>query len=591
MLDANAKRKAWLTPDEIDPNAGEICRHLYIPNNVHIIAAVSGALHELTLPYNWQQFGTMSPEDTAAIMDEVLWKYFHSTGCGGLAPFWDDAEGDDAEGDEGSPFEWYEDLADWIVTAFLATSFTPEAAIEFVTTARKLRLWFRTRDYGAIVRVLLDGLEIGTIDTYSAEPGLIEFAYDIPEAQGFSAQSEHEHILRLEHSGTANTSATPTANGYAVEIIRKHIEWSVPRGTGRQFRLGLGGRLEYSDDLETWSVADDLPEYPEIPVRPEPTQEEKLCAAARNAAEVLKQTYIAAIEEWHETTDLVSLVVAVSEFFNLTLGIFFAGVWLKLWAFGLVAAGFILAAFNGLLTADWTDEVTDRITCMLLEHATLQPDGRVTFDFPTIRHETSWGIDLRIRIFVQWILDGIGADGLNLAGSTTSVTGYICDGTCYGNWIYDITPERMANILWFTPNTATNCSGNPNGSAPNAYAGTIVEVNGVQKFHGSWAGTTNPPNNLRMAARFYIPPGESTLTGVFVHNIVVEQGSNHDTIGKVMKVNLTCIYQTATFGAQVGLSGTWTGWVDVTINWADFGMHAFRFDAIRLTGTGKNPFI
>lgn len=72
-------RRAWLTPDSIPDPA--ICRVLRIPNDIWIIIAVSGALDALCYAENWEQFGTVSPDDTAYAMQEMLWRYFNDGGA------------------------------------------------------------------------------------------------------------------------------------------------------------------------------------------------------------------------------------------------------------------------------------------------------------------------------------------------------------------------------------------------------------------------------------------------------------------------------------------------------------------------------
>lgn len=214
--------RAWLTGDELELDGGELCRRLVIPHDQTLIAAVTGALHELTLEYNWQQVGTMTPTAAAEIMRGVVYAYLNSDDCNALPPpFWDDqdaADADDTEDDAPlGTFPWYEEAADFVVTAFLATSFEPTAAIAFVTTARKFRLAFRSRNYGAVLRIFLNDVLHTSVDTYSAVPGI---AYaDIIVPGGSPANTE----LRIEHSGTANPAATPTAQGYGMEVIRKRL--------------------------------------------------------------------------------------------------------------------------------------------------------------------------------------------------------------------------------------------------------------------------------------------------------------------------------------------------------------------------------
>jgi len=53
-----------------------VCRPLFIPNDIRLIAAVSGALLDLTKPYNWEVFGTVTPDEAASAMLTMLETYF-----------------------------------------------------------------------------------------------------------------------------------------------------------------------------------------------------------------------------------------------------------------------------------------------------------------------------------------------------------------------------------------------------------------------------------------------------------------------------------------------------------------------------------
>jgi len=64
----------WLTPDSIPE--GDDCRPLSIPADSAWLALVSGALTELTLPYNWQKFGTLTVAETVAKMQEIVDNYY-----------------------------------------------------------------------------------------------------------------------------------------------------------------------------------------------------------------------------------------------------------------------------------------------------------------------------------------------------------------------------------------------------------------------------------------------------------------------------------------------------------------------------------
>src|SRR6267142_2455411 len=66
-------RDRWLTPDA--PAADFICRRLWNPNGEDWLAIVTGALNELIYDYNFEQYGSETPEDTAAAFS-VMFDHF-----------------------------------------------------------------------------------------------------------------------------------------------------------------------------------------------------------------------------------------------------------------------------------------------------------------------------------------------------------------------------------------------------------------------------------------------------------------------------------------------------------------------------------
>jgi len=63
------------------PTADFICRRLVIPDDLALIIAVNGAIEELTFAYNWEQHGTATPQETAAAMREMFWKFRMDQPC------------------------------------------------------------------------------------------------------------------------------------------------------------------------------------------------------------------------------------------------------------------------------------------------------------------------------------------------------------------------------------------------------------------------------------------------------------------------------------------------------------------------------
>lgn len=80
-----ASRKGWLTPES---GATEYeCRPVFIPldDDLSYMAAVNGALNELTKPENWEQFGSVTPEEAAEVMLEMYTQYTQEE-CGSETP-------------------------------------------------------------------------------------------------------------------------------------------------------------------------------------------------------------------------------------------------------------------------------------------------------------------------------------------------------------------------------------------------------------------------------------------------------------------------------------------------------------------------
>jgi len=67
----------YLTPDEIPED--DDCRPLSIPASTAWLAIVSGALTELTKPYNWQQFGAVTVSEAVTRMQQMIDDYY--AGC------------------------------------------------------------------------------------------------------------------------------------------------------------------------------------------------------------------------------------------------------------------------------------------------------------------------------------------------------------------------------------------------------------------------------------------------------------------------------------------------------------------------------
>jgi len=70
----------YLTPD--NPSEGFICRVLQIPNSTLFLSIVEGCLLDLVYPRSFEQFGDLTPEETAQLFYD-MWDAFHRSVCEG----------------------------------------------------------------------------------------------------------------------------------------------------------------------------------------------------------------------------------------------------------------------------------------------------------------------------------------------------------------------------------------------------------------------------------------------------------------------------------------------------------------------------
>lgn len=206
----------YLTPDSV-PSA-EWCRAFLIPNSAQWLGVFMGALLPLTYPTSWTQYGELTPDECSEIMLDIIWRAYQEE-CGQVdieAPFYDDEENVDDEEPLGEQ-TWYDSLSDWVISGFLAVTFTPAAAIAYNATIPRIRLAIKTGDAGTIIRVIFGSVDI-LYDTYAPTTS-IEYI----ELDAASLPVDGVYPLRIEHTGTHNSAATPTVDGYYAQVVRGDI--------------------------------------------------------------------------------------------------------------------------------------------------------------------------------------------------------------------------------------------------------------------------------------------------------------------------------------------------------------------------------
>lgn len=170
-------KKLFITPASIP--ADETCRTLNIPNQQDWLGIFNAAILTLTQPYNYEQLHDtdLTPDECAALAMQIYADYLLTNACAAKpAPYWDDPEADDAITGESNPeFPFYHPIEDWIIAGFVAYAGGIGAAITFLTIAPQFRLAFQKHDLGGIVKIFMDAIELGEIDTYAPAPSIVNF--------------------------------------------------------------------------------------------------------------------------------------------------------------------------------------------------------------------------------------------------------------------------------------------------------------------------------------------------------------------------------------------------------------------------------
>lgn len=222
-------------------------------------------------------------------------------------------------------------------------------------------------------------------------------------------------------------------------------------GTTRRYNP-VTGEIEISEDGgETWEPD---PEFPPTPSRPS-GEPDKICMAAKNAANVLKILYEDTIDAYNINTAFDEVLSAFAASIGLAISSLFGAPVAAILAVGGTIFTLVYQTLDVLFTDYWTDETTSALECILIDVATLDGDV-VTFDgeqlFYNIRTQFFLGVPFDIPQALVWeqiiyLLSIIGQQGLNHAGATTAITEGVCD--CNDEWCYEFDFKTGAHS-WVT---------------------------------------------------------------------------------------------------------------------------------------------
>jgi len=267
----------------------------------------------------------------------------------------------------------------------------------------------------------------------------------VPNSQdwlGVFSEALSQTIYAYNYEQVNDTDLTPEAA--AAEAYTRYVAWldatcgsggicELPGG-GRVYRISPGtGHYEY---LEDGAWVEDT-EIPPIPARGEPTEPDRLCAAAANAVEVLRLTWTQALADFDASVAAQDALVDTVDGIAAIIGAVFYPPILAIFAMTQVGWEIVYTAYGLFTAVDWDDQLTGLLTCIFLGNAT-DTSGAITFDLGGVLADV-WDLSLRGGVYItmaaqlQWIIGSIGPDGMSTAGSLDLVSGDCedCAGWCH----------------------------------------------------------------------------------------------------------------------------------------------------------------
>lgn len=191
------------------------------------------------------------------------------------------------------------------------------------------------------------------------------------------------------------------------------------------------GHIQDVDGDGNWQDDADLPP---TPARPHSTPVDMRCLAAANAANALQILYESLSDSWNSGLSTAEAITAFITAVGEAIAVEFFPPAAALIAIGglLFQVVYQVVAFVG---ADvWTGDFTAQLQCYLFDCASVDDADVVTFDFQCVIDKLAKQTNVfdlsftQLRLFGQlyYILNFIGVDGLNFAGSATAITTADC---------------------------------------------------------------------------------------------------------------------------------------------------------------------
>lgn len=214
---------------------------------------------------------------------------------------------------------------------------------------------------------------------------------------------------------------------------------------GKILRVAPDGHVQQLSDNNEWEQPDGDYTIPPVPSRE--GEDDPICAAAANAANVLQLLYENVTDSFNAGLGEAAAAAELALGAVALIGVEFAPITFALVTF----FGVVFGTFYGVLefvSADvWTDGFTQDLTCILRACA-VNTDGVITFDYDCFTASLAGQTDVtdlsftQLRLFgqIEYLLLVIGGvDALNQAGATTAIVDPNCDPCITWTYRWDFT--------------------------------------------------------------------------------------------------------------------------------------------------------
>jgi len=423
------------------------CRTFIIPNDTIALGVFMGALWPLVFPEAWQAYGDMTPDEAAAMMQDVIWNALDNDEgiCPVLeAPYWDTYANADDEEPEGHTESWYGELVPtpglmagdeltwqehasiWIVAGFIAYAGQPLAAIAFVPFARKFVLKFRDNPLGAIAEIFIDGSLIAVRDTYNPSDQISSMNVIMPD-------DGDDHTLWVAVSEDSNPLA---GDSPVLQVVRKELSENEVSPTSLRYDSGCDCVQYTPDGGTTWNPAPESDARHSLTLRlPERSGTDVRCDSAANMVKWLHDFIDQLIAAGTLAGDILFVVNLLLEFLELLTGLF--SVLLDL----IVEAATIICTYGAAaLDAAFSSDQYDLMLCIF--YCNIDPDGSVSpTQLATIEAAISDQLNTTAALVTNLILSVQGETGLTNAGRIGSETGDCSSCDCGWCHYFDFTVD------------------------------------------------------------------------------------------------------------------------------------------------------